>query len=116
MQPDLPIEEITHDQGDDIRNRRAVNRLNTQPENNLHHALGHYHRGAGVKLELSPLLIEIFKDGIARFGPRELSPNIIRRLEEAHALDVRAPGFPAEMQDDEPEMPGYEVVPGSRQR
>ncbi len=71
---------------------------------------------AGVKLELSPLLIEIFKDGIARFGPRELSPNIVRRLEEAHALDVRAPGFPAEMQDDEPEMPGYEVVPGRRQR
>ena len=23
-------------------NRRPVNRLNTQPENNLHHALGHY--------------------------------------------------------------------------
>ena len=71
---------------------------------------------AGVKLELSPLLIEIFKDGIARFGPRELSPNIVRRLEEAHGLDVRAPGFPAEMEDDEPEEPGYEVVPRSRQR
>ncbi len=71
---------------------------------------------AGVELELSPLLIEIFKDGIARFGPRELSPNIVRRLEEAHGLDVRAPGFPAEMEDDEPEEPGYEVVPRSRQR
>jgi hypothetical protein len=65
---------------------------------------------AGVPLDLNPLLIEIFRDGIARFGPRELSPNIIRRLEEATGLDIRAPGFPAEMVDDEPEAPGAEVV------
>jgi len=66
---------------------------------------------AGVPLELSPLLIGIFADGIARFGPRELSPNIIRRLEETTGLDIRAPGFPAEMTDDEPEAPGVEVRP-----
>ncbi|MDF1716298.1 MAG: NAD(P)-dependent oxidoreductase [Antarcticimicrobium sp.] len=66
---------------------------------------------AGVPLELSPLLIGIFADGIARFGPRELSPNIIRRLEEATGLDIRAPGFPAEMTDDEPEASGTEVLP-----
>lgn len=65
---------------------------------------------AGVPLELSPLLISIFADGIARFGPRELSPNIIKRLEEATGLDIRAPGFPAEMTDDEPEAPGAEVI------
>jgi len=64
-----------------------------------------------VPLELSPLLIRIFNDGIERYGPRELSPNIIKRLEEATSLDVRAPGFPAEMVDDEPEEAGYEVVP-----
>ncbi len=66
---------------------------------------------AGVPLELNPLLISIFQDGIARFGPRELSPNIIKRLEEATGLDVTAPGFPAEMVDDEPEERGAEVVP-----
>lgn len=66
---------------------------------------------AGIPLELSPLLIEIFADGIGRYGPRELSPNIIRRLEEATGLDVRAPGFPAEMVDDEPEASGAEVRP-----
>ena len=66
---------------------------------------------AGVPLELSPLLIEIFRDGIERFGPRELSPNIIRRLEEATGLDITAPGFPPEMVDDEPEEPGAEVHP-----
>lgn len=64
-----------------------------------------------VPLELSPLVGEIFDDGIARFGERELSPNIIRRLEEATDLDIRAPGFPAELVDDEPEEPGHEVIP-----
>lgn len=63
-----------------------------------------------VPLEVSPLLNQIFADGIARFGPRELSPNIIKRLEEATGLDIRAPGFPAEMTDDEPEERGAEVV------
>lgn len=64
---------------------------------------------ANVPLEMNPLMIQIFKDGIARYGERELSPNIIRRLEEATGLDIRYPGFPAEMVDDEPEEPGYEV-------
>ena len=66
---------------------------------------------AGVALEINPKLIEIFRDGAARYGPREHSPNIIRRLEEATGLDIRAPGFPAEMLDGEPEEPGHEVVP-----
>ncbi|MGI9374098.1 MAG: NAD(P)-dependent oxidoreductase, partial [Hyphomicrobiales bacterium] len=65
---------------------------------------------AGVPLEISPKLIEIFKDGEERFGSREWSPNIIRRLEEVTGLDITAPGFPAEMFDDEPEDSGYEVV------
>lgn len=64
---------------------------------------------AGIPLEVSPLLIDIFKDGEQRYGPRELSPNIIRRLEDATGLDIRAPGFPPEMTDDEPEEQGYEV-------
>lgn len=66
---------------------------------------------AGVALEINPRLIEIFDDGIARYGPRELSPNIIRRLEDATGLSILAPGFPPEMVDDEPEAPGAEVRP-----
>ena len=66
---------------------------------------------AGIPLEMNPLLMQILDDGIARYGERELSPNIIRRLEDATGLDIRAPGFPAEMTDDEPEESGYEVVP-----
>ena len=65
---------------------------------------------AGVPLEINPKMVEIFKDGEKRFGPRELSPNIIRRLEEATGLSILAPGFPAEMIDDEPEVAGAEVV------
>ncbi|MEM7255960.1 MAG: NAD(P)-dependent oxidoreductase [Pseudomonadota bacterium] len=64
-----------------------------------------------VPLEVSPLLVSIFKDGEARYGSRELSPNIIKRLEDATGLTITAPGFPPEMVDDEPEEPGYEVVP-----
>jgi len=72
---------------------------------------------AGVPLEINPMMISIFDDAIERYGPRELSPNIIRRLEEATGLDIRAPGFPPEMLDDEPEEPGYEVIPqGAEQR
>ncbi|HUS54444.1 MAG TPA: NAD(P)-dependent oxidoreductase [Thermohalobaculum sp.] len=66
---------------------------------------------ANVPLEISPLMIQIFKDGIARYGARAQSDDIIKRLEEATGADIRAPGFPAEMVDDEPEEPGYEVIP-----
>ncbi len=64
---------------------------------------------ANVPLEVAPLLLQIFEDGIERYGPREWSPNIIRRLEESCGVDIRAPGFPPEMIDDDPESPGREV-------
>ena len=65
----------------------------------------------GVPLEISPLMIDIFRDGQRRYGERANSDDIIRRLEEATGLSILAPGFPAEMVDDEPEEQGYEVVP-----
>ena len=68
----------------------------------------------GVPVELSPILVEIFRDGEARYGSREWSPNIVRRLEDATGLAILAPGFPARMTDDEPEAPGCEVVPKGR--
>ncbi len=63
----------------------------------------------GLPLELAPLVVDIFKDGQARYGDREFSPNIIRRLEDACDVKVLGKGFPAQMIDDEPEEPGYEV-------
>ena len=71
-------------------------------------------RRAGLDLELSPLLISLFKKAIAKYGEREFSPNIIKLIEEPAGLDITAPGFPAEILDDEPEEPGYEVVPTGR--
>ena len=64
-----------------------------------------------VPLELSPMIIDIMKDGQARYGERANSDDIIRRLEDATGLSILADGFPAELIDDEPEEPGYEVVP-----
>ena len=64
-----------------------------------------------VPVEISPLVLNIFKDGQNRYGPREFSPNIIKRLEEACGIQILGTGFPMEMTDDEPEEPGYEVKP-----
>ena len=63
-----------------------------------------------VPLEVSPLVLDIFKDGQERYGPRAGSPGIVRRLEEACGTELLAPGFPTEIVDDEPEGPGQEVV------
>ena len=65
---------------------------------------------AGVPLELSPVVLDIFKDGQERYGPRAWSSGIVRRLEEACGMELRAPGFPEELVDDEPEESGAEVV------
>ncbi|WP_420857383.1 NAD(P)-dependent oxidoreductase [Marivivens marinus] len=67
-----------------------------------------------VPLEISPLMIEIMTDGQKRYGTRAQSDKIVERLEEATGLKVLADGFPMELIDDEPEEPGYEVVPPGR--
>jgi len=69
---------------------------------------------ANVPLDISPVLIDVMRDGEERFGPREWSPNIIKRLEEATGLSILADGFPADIVDDEPEEAGFEVIPHNR--
>lgn len=76
--------------------------------------IGLFHKIAqnhNIPLDISPIMVEIFNDGIERYGERELSPNIIRRLEDTTGLSIVADGFPDELFDDEPEEAGYEVVP-----
>lgn len=68
-----------------------------------------------VPLEISPMLIDIMKDGQKRYGDRANSDDIIRRLEDATGLEILADGFPALLTDDEPEEAGYEVVPRNRE-
>jgi len=70
----------------------------------------------GVPLEISPVLAGIFEDGVARYGAYAQSPAIVRRLEEATGLSIRAPGFPPEIVDDEPEVPGHEAIPQGANR
>lgn len=63
-----------------------------------------------IPLEISPLVLDIFKDGEQRYGSRAWSSMIVKRLEEACGCELRAPGFPAELVDDELEVAGAEVV------
>ena len=67
-----------------------------------------------VPLEISPLVLDIFKDGAERYGERAWSSMIVKRLEDACGINLRAPGFPEELVDDEPEMLGEEVHVTSR--
>lgn len=63
-----------------------------------------------VPLEVSPLILDIFKDGEARYGSRAWPSMIVKRLEDACDVDLRGTSFPAELIDHEPEEPGAEVV------
>ena len=41
-------------------------------------------------------------------------PHVSEAADLAAGLSILAPGFPPEMTDDEPEEPGYEVIPKGR--
>ena len=66
-----------------------------------------------VPLELSPLAVEIMRDGLAKYGPRVWSSMVVKRLEDACNEDLRAPGFPEYLTDEEAEAAGAEVIPRS---
>ena len=66
-----------------------------------------------VPLELGPVLKCIFEDAAARYGAREWSPDVVRRLEDKCGESILAPGFPSEIVDTDPESPGAEVHPES---
>ena len=60
-------------------------------------------------LELSPKVVEIFKDGQKKYGSRAWSSMIVKRMEDLNNIDFRAEGFPDELVDNEPEEKGYEI-------
>ena len=64
-----------------------------------------------VPLEMSPLAVQIMRDGLEKYGPRVWSSMVVKRLEDACNEDLRAPGFPAYLVDEEPEATGAEVRP-----
>ena len=60
-------------------------------------------------LEISPKIVEIFKDGQKKYGSRAWSSMIVKRMEDLNKIDFRAEGFPNELTDNEPEEKGYEI-------
>jgi 3-hydroxyisobutyrate dehydrogenase len=62
-----------------------------------------------IPLELSPLLVQIMQDGLETYGPRAWSSMVVKRLEDACLTDLRAPGYPAELTDEEPPSKGGEI-------
>ena len=60
-------------------------------------------------LEISPKIVEIFKDGQKKYGSRAWSSMIVKRMEDLNKIDFRAEGFPKELTDYEPEEKGYEI-------
>ena len=60
-------------------------------------------------LEISPKIVEIFKDGQKKYGSRAWSSMIVKRMEDLNKIDFRAKGFPDELVDNEPEEKGYEI-------
>jgi len=63
----------------------------------------------GAPLEISPKVVEIFKDGQKKYGSRAWSSMIVKRMEDINNIDFRAEGFPEELIDNEPEEKGYEI-------
>ena len=60
-------------------------------------------------LEISPLIVKIFKDGEKKYGSRAWSSMIVKRMEDLNNVDFRADGFPDELIDNEQEEKGYEI-------
>ena len=60
-------------------------------------------------LEISPFVLDIFKDAQKKYGSRAWSSMVVKRLEDKFNTNFRASGFPEELIDDEKEEKGYEI-------
>jgi len=62
-----------------------------------------------IPLEISPLVLNIFKDARKKYGSRAWSSMVVKRLEDVCKSNFRASGFPEELVDNEKEEKGYEI-------
>ena len=60
-------------------------------------------------LEISPFILDIFKDAEKKYGSRAWSSMVVKRLEDKFKVNFRSPGFPNELVDTEKEEKGYEI-------
>ena len=62
-----------------------------------------------IPLEISPLVLSIFKDAHDKYGSRAWSSMVVKRLEDICKINFRASGYPKELVDNEKEEKGYEI-------
>ena len=62
-----------------------------------------------VPLEISPLVLNIFKDAHKKYGSRSWSSMVVKRLEDDFKINFREKGYPEELVDKEKEEKGYEI-------
>jgi len=62
-----------------------------------------------IPLEISPLVLDIFKDAHKKYGSRSWSSMAVKRLEDNCKINFREKGYPDELIDNEPEEKGYEI-------
>jgi len=62
-----------------------------------------------IPLEISPLVLSIFKDAHKNYGSRAWSSMVVKRLEDICKINFRASGYPEELVDNEKEEKGYEI-------
>ncbi len=60
-------------------------------------------------LEISPFVLDIFKDANKKYGSRAWSSMVVKRLEDKFGIDFRTSGFPEELTDNEKKEKGYEI-------
>jgi len=60
-------------------------------------------------LEISPFVLDIFKDAQKKYGSRAWSSMVVKRLEDKFGLNFRTSGFPSELIDNEKEEKGHEI-------
>jgi len=62
-----------------------------------------------IPLEISPLVLDIFKDAHKKYGSRSWSSMVVKRLEDNCKINFREKGYPDELVDKEKEEKGYEI-------
>ena len=62
-----------------------------------------------ISLEISPLVLDIFKDAHKKYGSRSWSSKVVKRLEDNYKINFREKGYPDELVDNEKEEKGYEI-------
>ena len=62
-----------------------------------------------IPLEISPLVLDIFKDAHKKYGSRSWSSMVVKRLEDNCRINFREKGYPDELVDEEKEEKGYEI-------